>query len=419
MSRRTVVLLAVFLGGLLAANVVVLALWLPHRKGAANQPSLTSASAPAPASTTAPAPMGASPASIGQAQPNNANPPGGFTLEREVASPSGALKIQYLRDRKTKMRRVAVQDAHQPGVSTTLCESKRSAWALVSPDDQWIVLNERGGTVRLFRRSNNSTGQFAAAEDPGTGNLQDTIWQAYLAATQTDPATPRRGITIDPSGWDDSSHKVNFSVVYLAGQNNPEVPAPWSCTYDVTSKRVEPMALADNGEDNNERGGAETQPSSEPVASHNSFEDSNSDPTPAEGEANELQGERFPATRLDELQAADVNESSLNDMNYAVNEMYARHGVDFKDKKTAAQFSGFSWYKVRPGLTFADAEGEFSDLEKQNLKVLRQCREAKSASAHHKTSNRPQHHEEESTGSKVLRGLRMWQESGAPMPPHP
>jgi hypothetical protein len=100
--------------------------------------------------------------------------------------------------------------------------------------------------------------------------------------------------------------------------------------------------------------------------------------------------------------------------------MYARHGADFKDKKVAEQFSEFSWYKRRPGVTSADVEAEFTDLEKENLKVLQRCRDAKVAAAHRKA--RPVHGEkveEETTGQKILRGFRAWQDAGAPMPPHP
>jgi len=116
----------------------------------------------------------------------------------------------------------------------------------------------------------------------------------------------------------------------------------------------------------------------------------------------------------------DVNESSLNEITYAINEMYARHGADFKDKKVADQFSEFSWYKRRPGVTLTDAEVEFSDLEKQNLKVLQRCRDAKIAAARRKSRPvRGEKADEETTGQKILRGFRAWQDAGAPMPPHP
>jgi hypothetical protein len=100
--------------------------------------------------------------------------------------------------------------------------------------------------------------------------------------------------------------------------------------------------------------------------------------------------------------------------------MYARHGIDFKDKKVSQQFSEFPWYEPRPGLTYAQVEQEFSDLEKQNLKVLTRCRDAKLAAAQRKSSPaRGQRVQEESTSEKVLRGIRTWQDLGAPMPPHP
>jgi hypothetical protein len=68
----------------------------------------------------------------------------------------------------------------------------------------------------------------------------------------------------------------------------------------------------------------------------------------------------------------------------------------------------------------ADAENDFSDLEKQNLKTLERCRDAKIAAARRKSHPvHGQQVEEESTGQKILRGLRTWQDAGAPMPPHP
>jgi len=143
--------------------------------------------------------------------------------------------------------------------------------------------------------------------------------------------------------------------------------------------------------------------------------------SPSEQSAdNEFPGEKFPATRLDELTAPDVNESSLDEINYAINEMFARHGAEFKDKKTSKQFSEFSWYQPRAGLTTAQAEKDFSDLERANLKVLERCRDAKIAISRRGThSVRGSRVEEESTGTKILRGLRTWQDMGGPIPPHP
>src|SRR6184192_3969263 len=199
MSRRAVTLVVVFLGVLLAGNIIVLSVWLPSGKGrVGNLKSVnrTIVSPPAPSS-----------------QPNNTPlapavpvaPSSDMVVERQFTSPSGNLQIKYLRDRKTKIRRIAVEDAHRPGATTVLCESKQPAWALISPDDQWIAVNQRqgaGGGVRLYRHGGTSSVQYDPVEGTGPQNfqLQEMIWQNYLRAMHADPGTPRRGATIDATG---------------------------------------------------------------------------------------------------------------------------------------------------------------------------------------------------------------------------
>jgi hypothetical protein len=246
------------------------------------------------------------------------------------------------------------------------------------------------------------------------------VWKAYLAATDADPNTSRHGATINAMAWENDSRRVDLSVAYLPGPNNPEVPAPWSCTYDITSRQVTPTSRPAADQPGQESASSD-QRSSDQSGANNSFASNNSNDSAVDETAdNEFPGEKFPATRLDELTVPDVNESSLDEVDYAINEMYARHGVEFKDKKVTAQFSEFSWYKPQVGLTVADAENDFSDLEKQNLKTLERCRDAKIAAARRKSHPvHGQQVEEESTGQKILRGLRTWQDAGAPMPPHP
>ena len=439
MSRRTITLLAIFLGGLLVANIVVLAIWLPNRKtGTAkhevsNSTSAASSvpSASSPRNNTAPAAT-AGPASGNAAQINVDSAP-----ERQLTSTSGNIRIKYFRDRKTKTRRIALENVRQPGADAVLCESKGAVWALVSPDDQWVAVNERngadGGGMRLYHRESDSSLRYVLA--PGSGpqgrTLQDTVWLNYISATHTDPNTPRRGVTVDATGWEGDSRKLNLSVAYLPTRDNPDVPEPWSCSYDVASKHVDPTpdqpvaaSAMPNGsaadQDESQVGATQAQEPEQETAVADSAAKNEQSANMDTAEDTELPGEKFPATRLDELAVPDVNESSVSEIIYAINEMYARHGADFKDKKVADQFSEFSWYKPRPGVTLADAEVEFSDLEKQNLKVLQRCRDAKVAAAHRKSRPvRGERAEEETTGQKILRGFRTWQDLGAPVPPHP
>jgi hypothetical protein len=439
MSRRTIALLSVFFAVLVIANVVVLALWLPNRKVNASTSvpgaSLTAGVAPAssPAATAIAAGVPSPPPSQQQQQqPPQAQGSNGFVVERQISSSSGNLRLKYLRDRSTKLRRISVEDARQPNGGTILYEAKHSAWALISPDDQWVVVAERAvngrGDVQLYHRTNASAAQFARVQANAGSNLQETVWKAYLKATEADPNTPRDGATINALAWENDSHRIDLSVAYIAGPNNPEVPAPWSCTYDVTSQQVTQTSAPPADQADNDS--ADVQETAATDTANNPFADSSNDSNASnesnesgdgdEVADNEFPGEKFPATRLDELTVPDVNESSLDEINYAINEMYARHGVDFKDKKVTGQFSDFSWYQPRPGFGPNDAETEFSDLEKSNLKTLQRCRDAKIASSKRKSRPaRGQKVEEETTGEKVLRGIRQWQEMGAPMPPHP
>jgi len=416
MSRRAIILVVVFLGALLAGNIVVLCIWLPNWKNrAANLQSLSQKTVSLPATPSQPNNNNMSAAPAGAAASSS-----DFVLERQFKSPSGNLEIKYFRDRKTKIRRIAVEDPHHPGVTTVVCESKEPAWALVSPDDQWIAINERhgaGGGVRLYRRGGMSSVQYDSVEGTGAQNsqLQETIWQSYLRTMHADPGEPRRAATIDASEWENDSRKLDISVVFISTPQNPDVPEPWRCTYDVASKQVEaapdqPAApeIADNSANE------QTSEASDEVAGNAQNSES------ANSEDNEFPGERFPATRLDELTVSDVSESSLSEITYAINEMFARHGAEFKDKKVTKEFEQFSWYNPRPGLSFDEIETEFSDLEKQNLKVLGRCRDAKLAAAKHKSRPvRAQPVQEESVGEKVMRGIRAWQDAGGPMPPHP
>jgi hypothetical protein len=422
MSRRAIVLLAVFLGALLAGNIIVLTIWLPNRKNiAANlQPSnMTPVVLPA---TFAPSgPNNSTPAAtVGAGSAPAAEASSDFVVERQVTSASGNLRIKQLRDRKTKVRRITVEDAHRPAVTAVLCESKQPAWALVSPDDQWIAVNQRhaaGGGVRLYRRGGTSSVQYDPVEGTGPqdSQLQEMIWQNYLRAMHADTGTPRRGATIDATGWENDSRKLDVSVVFLSTPENPDVPEPWRCTYDVASKQVEPapdQPVATEVADNS----TNEQTSDQPDAVAENAQNSET----ANTEDNEFPGERFPATRLDELTVPDVNDSSLSEITYAINEMFARHGAEFKEKKVTKQFEQFSWYTPRPGLSLDEIETEFSDLEKQNLKVLGRCRDAKLAATKHKSRPvRGQAVQEESVGEKVMRGIRAWQDAGAPLPPHP
>ena len=88
-----------------------------------------------------------------------------------------------------------------------------------------------------------------------------------------------------------------------------------------------------------------------------------------------LPGERFPQTRLYALAPSDLNHFDNNTLRYAINEMYARHGADFKNDELKRTFTAFDWYQPVRGRTYDQTDALFTTLETENLKLLGQVRD--------------------------------------------
>jgi hypothetical protein len=86
--------------------------------------------------------------------------------------------------------------------------------------------------------------------------------------------------------------------------------------------------------------------------------------------AQAMPGERFPETRTRLLAVEDIQTWSDQKLRYAINEMYARHGADFRDSQIKKWFLRFPWYHPSPGATYDDVEHEFTDIEKRNEDLL-------------------------------------------------
>jgi hypothetical protein len=313
-----------------------------------------------------------------QAQP-------GMRVVRRVLSPSGKLRIEYMRDRQSGLRQIALQDAQNPANTAVLAQYKRNAWVILSPNDDWLVLNTRDGAeggAQLYHRVSAAPLKYEVpAELRGPGSaLQDVVWQTYLNDTQQDPNTDRSQVTIDGLIWEPDSQRVTLSVAPVPGKDDAKLPEPWTCVYDVAAKQIEPPADVAEGPAAPPPEEATTAPSDENAAAETQTAEAND-------ESADLEGEQFPATREQEITMADANELELSDIRYAINEMLARHGATFKDAKTRKTFEQFSWYQPRPDTSTEDIEGEFTDIEKHNIAVLRRCRDAKLAAA-----RRPERH---------------------------
>lgn len=86
-------------------------------------------------------------------------------------------------------------------------------------------------------------------------------------------------------------------------------------------------------------------------------------------------GEKYPQTRTRVLSAKEVARLSAAQRRYAINEIYARHGLLFGDLALRKQFLQFGWYAPQPGRTMAQIKRRFSSVERKNVERLGLARE--------------------------------------------
>ena len=96
-----------------------------------------------------------------------------------------------------------------------------------------------------------------------------------------------------------------------------------------------------------------------------------------ENDSNSENGMIFPDSSEVEIASADIKKLSDEDLRYAVNEIYARHGYIFKDDQLRTYYEQYDWYKetVKPE-DFSDSV--FNEVEKRNVQMLQQERDARS-----------------------------------------
>jgi hypothetical protein len=80
--------------------------------------------------------------------------------------------------------------------------------------------------------------------------------------------------------------------------------------------------------------------------------------------------EFFPQTRRRALRQSEARALSDGDLRLAINEIYARHGLGFKDKELQRRFEALGWYRVREERTISVILGRLSRLERANLDLL-------------------------------------------------
>jgi hypothetical protein len=94
-----------------------------------------------------------------------------------------------------------------------------------------------------------------------------------------------------------------------------------------------------------------------------------------------MPGERFPETRMRILEPAELQAWSEENLQDAVNEIFARHGAQFGKGRLSAWFSQFDWYHQQANLSFDQIEASLPDIERQNVKSLGYMRMVKHEAA--------------------------------------
>jgi hypothetical protein len=213
--------------------------------------------------------------------------------------------------------------------------------------------------------------------EPAAGDIQQVALHAYAGGGGAEVANVPQNSTVDATEWSSDSKTINLAVTQLRAAGQTEILPPWNCAYDVTTHQLRGAEELNNVEENGATEDIDTEGPEDGVAL----------------DALAQPGERFPATRLQDLSVPDVSEASLDDIRYALNEMFARHGFDFGDVELKQQFANAPWYQPRPGVSQQQIIDEFTPRERANLEVLARCRDLKTPPAHKR--------------SKVVRGQRV------------
>ena len=82
----------------------------------------------------------------------------------------------------------------------------------------------------------------------------------------------------------------------------------------------------------------------------------------------------FPNSSNEEITVEEIKELSDEELRYAINELYARHGYSFKDEGLKEFYERYEWYEaiVEPDDFLIDM---FNDIEKKNIEALQKERD--------------------------------------------
>lgn len=80
----------------------------------------------------------------------------------------------------------------------------------------------------------------------------------------------------------------------------------------------------------------------------------------------------FPSSGFKLLTTADLKGKTAKELALGRNEIYARHGREFKTKEYQNYFNGCSWYSPNPSYDYSDDSNNLNSIERENAKFIKE-----------------------------------------------
>lgn len=84
----------------------------------------------------------------------------------------------------------------------------------------------------------------------------------------------------------------------------------------------------------------------------------------------------FPNSSEEVIGSAEIESLTDEELRYAINELYAKHGYIFKDDELKAYYEKYNWYD--PSIKSDDFSMDmFNDVEKENVETMQKERDSR------------------------------------------
>lgn len=270
---------------------------------------------------------------------------------------------------------------------------------LLSEENNWVRAEEAVSRAQLDSSSKQDTLTRAIKESSSADGQLESTRQAYMAAPYGSDFSERMDYDLAKSRFknanatasqsyeewknaeEDLKEKKREAFVILADwlrhepKKYPHFAPPRTISVLLTTRKASYATAASSANLTTSRD-AQVVPVSSKLPTPTAQATPTAEPsTPTRThDTNPLDGERFPQTRMEDVDQDFTSNLSDEDLRYAINEMYARYGMTFKNKSLQSQFEQTSWYHPDDKWTMPQVKAAFSKRELDNLNLLVQER---------------------------------------------